>query len=235
MNTHTTPVFLFLAFGSHLPSPFYRWACCKDSGAGLESVWCDQSVPCSLSQVLLWRLARLWRPMLHPCSCSQAALHHGGGLQGAHAKCVSLHIYWCCSHCKWFNMCPYFYCMNGQQWHSHLDRKLRRGDKFTDLQFLRSPIFKQKPGRKSVQKSRNSLSSQQPFEKYNESFVGCRWEQLPCLSSLNSWLLAAIVSFNVISFVSWQVIILFSTVKAVLWSVLHVIFVTFFTAYFAEI
>lgn len=34
--THTTPV--FLALGSHLPPHFYRWAWCKASGAGLESV-----------------------------------------------------------------------------------------------------------------------------------------------------------------------------------------------------
>lgn len=82
---HMTP-------GSHLPSRVYRWAWCKDSWAGLESVWCDQSVPCSLSQVLLRWLTPLWCTMLHPRSCSQAALHHGGGLQGTHAKCVSSHI-----------------------------------------------------------------------------------------------------------------------------------------------
>uniref|UniRef100_UPI0037E80C7D shugoshin 1 n=1 Tax=Semicossyphus pulcher TaxID=241346 RepID=UPI0037E80C7D len=54
-----------------------------------------------------------------------------------------------------------------------LNAKLRRGDKHTDVQFLSSPIFKQKSGRSSMQKSRKSMSKQ-PFEKYNESFVGCR-------------------------------------------------------------
>ena len=51
-------------------------------------------------------------------------------------------------------------------------RKLRRGDKFTDLQFLRSPVFKPEPGaRRSVQGDPTSRKS----HKYNESFVGCRW------------------------------------------------------------
>ncbi|KAM4631500.1 shugoshin 1 [Polymixia lowei] len=55
-----------------------------------------------------------------------------------------------------------------------LAAKLRRGDKFTDLQFLRSPVFKQTSGRKSIKISRMSMKKQQPFQKYNESFVGCR-------------------------------------------------------------
>ncbi|XP_061597838.1 shugoshin 1 isoform X2 [Cololabis saira] len=53
-----------------------------------------------------------------------------------------------------------------------LNAKLRRGDKFTDVEFLCSPIFKKKPGKRSVQNSRTSLSKQQLFDKYNESFVG---------------------------------------------------------------
>ncbi|CAH2282761.1 shugoshin 1 isoform X1 [Pelobates cultripes] len=46
-----------------------------------------------------------------------------------------------------------------------LSAKLRRGDPFTDTEFLNSPIYKQKDARKSLKK--NSLS------RYNEAFVGC--------------------------------------------------------------
>uniref|UniRef100_A0A8C5PPH4 Shugoshin 1 n=1 Tax=Leptobrachium leishanense TaxID=445787 RepID=A0A8C5PPH4_9ANUR len=46
-----------------------------------------------------------------------------------------------------------------------LSRKLRRGDPYTDTEFLNSPIYKHKDVRKSIKK--NSLS------RYNEAFVGC--------------------------------------------------------------
>ncbi|XP_040404922.1 shugoshin 1 [Cygnus olor] len=45
--------------------------------------------------------------------------------------------------------------------------KLRRGDPFTDVYFLNSPIFKQKKDSKSSTIRKRSLS------KYNEKFVGC--------------------------------------------------------------
>ncbi|NXG93789.1 SGO1 protein, partial [Stercorarius parasiticus] len=45
--------------------------------------------------------------------------------------------------------------------------KLRRGDPFTDMNFLNSPIFKQKKDARRCSLKKESLS------KYNEKFVGC--------------------------------------------------------------
>ena len=69
----------FLSCASHPPSHFYRWDWCKASRAGIKYMWCDQSVPCSLSQLLLW-LTALRCSMLYSCSHSEEALHHDGRL-----------------------------------------------------------------------------------------------------------------------------------------------------------
>ncbi|XP_072109780.1 shugoshin 1-like [Mobula birostris] len=53
----------------------------------------------------------------------------------------------------------------------NLHLKLRRGDKYTDTQFLYSPIFKQK---KTDGSRRKSSKKQSPFSRYNEAFVSCR-------------------------------------------------------------
>ncbi|XP_059827440.1 shugoshin 1-like [Hypanus sabinus] len=53
----------------------------------------------------------------------------------------------------------------------NLHLKLRRGDKYTDTQFLYSPIFKQK---KTDGSHRKSGKKQPPFSRYNEAFVSCR-------------------------------------------------------------
>lgn len=81
---------LLLLFTSRLSSLFHRWGWCQDGGAGLESVWCDQSVPCSLPQVLLQQQALFGGPMLHAGPSTQAALHPDRRLQGAFVKRVRL-------------------------------------------------------------------------------------------------------------------------------------------------
>ncbi|XP_073424306.1 shugoshin 1 isoform X2 [Dendrobates tinctorius] len=48
-----------------------------------------------------------------------------------------------------------------------LNKKLRRGDPFTDTEFLSSPIFKNSDSK------RNSMS-RKSLARYNEAFVGCR-------------------------------------------------------------
>lgn len=85
----STQCFFFFLFPNHI---FCRCAWCKVSWAGLESVWCDQSVSCSLPQALQ-RLACHRRPLLHSGPCTQAALHHGCRLHRTLTKCVSESVY----------------------------------------------------------------------------------------------------------------------------------------------
>ncbi|XP_007895764.1 shugoshin 1 isoform X2 [Callorhinchus milii] len=53
----------------------------------------------------------------------------------------------------------------------NLNAKLRRGDRFTDTEFLNSPVFKLK---KDVASCRKSGKKKSPLNRYNEAFVGCR-------------------------------------------------------------
>lgn len=101
--------FFCFSHTSRLSSHFHRRGWCQDSGAGLESVWCDQSVPCSPPQVLLQRLTPFGGPLLHTGSRAQAALHPDGRLQGAFVKRVRLPLRTtpvASCRCKFWRACP---------------------------------------------------------------------------------------------------------------------------------